>query len=145
MSGKKFTMVTDHYSLQYLRIHPNLSKRQARWFDFVSEFDFDIVHRPGKSNVVADPLSRLNTLECGLTASEHHWEKQWQNLIKGYKNDSKTNEMLKNIEDIRDSLYYRMNCIILGKVECNYTFHRVLIGISLYKSAMMQGMLVIWG
>ena len=67
LAGKKFTVVTNHYSLQYLRTQPNLSKRQARWLDFIAEFDFEIIHRPGKSNVVADALSRLNKLECGVT------------------------------------------------------------------------------
>ena len=78
-------MVTDHYSLQYLRTQPNLSKRQARLLDSIAEFDFDIVHRPEKSNVVADALSTLNILECGLTASEQHWEKQSKNLKKTIK------------------------------------------------------------
>ena len=95
-----FTVVTDHYSLQYLKTQPNLSKRQTRWLDFIAEFDFDIVHRLGKSNVVADALSRLNTLECGLTASGQHWEKQWKNPIKDYKKDSKTNEMLEKHRSI---------------------------------------------
>ena len=98
LAGKKFTVVTDHYSLQYLRTQPNLSKRQARWLDFIAEFDFDIIHRPGKSNVVADALSRLNTLECGVTASEQHGEKAWKNLSKDYKKDAKTNDMLEHIE-----------------------------------------------
>ena len=71
-AGQKFTVVTDHYSLQYLRTQPNLSKRQARWLDFIAEFNFDIVHKPGKSNVVADALSRLNTLDCGVTTSVQH-------------------------------------------------------------------------
>ena len=95
-----------------MRTQPNLSKRQARWLDFIAEFDFEIVHRPGKSNVVADALPRLNTLECGLIASEQHWERQWKNLIKDYKKDSKTNEMLENIEAypgfivLQNKLYY---------------------------------------
>ena len=29
----------------------------------IAEFDFEIVHRLGKSNVVADALSKLNTVE----------------------------------------------------------------------------------
>ena len=53
---------------------PNLSKRQARWLDFLAEFDFEIVHRPGKSNVVADALSQLGTIECGTTLERHHGE-----------------------------------------------------------------------
>ena len=57
---KRFQVVTDHHSLKYLMTQPNLSKRQAWWVEFLAEFDFEIVHRPGKSNVVVDALSRLN-------------------------------------------------------------------------------------
>ena len=69
LAGQKFIVVIDHYSLQYLRTQPQLSKRQAHWLDFIAEFDFDIVHKPGKSNVVVDALSRLNALDCGVIAS----------------------------------------------------------------------------
>ena len=98
LAGRKFKVVTDHYSLQYLRTQPNLSKRQARWLDFIAEFDFEIVHKPGKSNVVADALSRVHTVECGVTASVQQGEKLWKNLSKEYKKDEKTNEKFENIE-----------------------------------------------
>ena len=98
LAGQKFTVVIDHYSVQYLRTQPQLSKRQARWLDFIAEFDFDIVHKPGKSNVVADALSRLNALDCGVIASAQHWDRIWKNLSKEYKNDTKTNEMFGKIE-----------------------------------------------
>ena len=58
LHGCKFTVVTDHHSLTFLQTQPKLSKRQVRWTEFLSEFDFDIVYRPGKTNVVADALSR---------------------------------------------------------------------------------------
>ena len=61
--GKKFIIVTNHHSLKFLQTPPQLSRRQARWLEFIAEFDFEIVHRPGKSNVVADALSRLNNIE----------------------------------------------------------------------------------
>jgi hypothetical protein len=35
-----------------------LSRRQARWSEFLQQFDFEWVYRPGWQNV-ADPLSRL--------------------------------------------------------------------------------------
>ena len=55
--GNHFAVVTDHNSLNYLHTQPTLSRRQARWAEFLAEFDFEIVYRPGKSNVVADALS----------------------------------------------------------------------------------------
>ena len=30
LEGRKFKVITDHYSLNYLMMQPNLSKRQAR-------------------------------------------------------------------------------------------------------------------
>ncbi|GKB97084.1 putative nucleotidyltransferase, ribonuclease H, partial [Tanacetum coccineum] len=35
----------------------NLSPKQARWQDFLSEFDYQLEYKPGKANVVADALS----------------------------------------------------------------------------------------
>ena len=56
--GTRFVIRSDHASLRYLQTQPNLSRRQARTLDFLSSFDFDVVHVPGKRNVVADALSR---------------------------------------------------------------------------------------
>ena len=60
LSGVKFRIkvMTDHKSLQHLKTQPQLSSRQARWLDLIAEFDFDIEYVEGKSNVVADGLSR---------------------------------------------------------------------------------------
>jgi hypothetical protein len=59
LEGRRFTVLTDHNSLQYINTQPTLSKRQAAWLDLLQEFDFTVQYTPGKSNVVADALSRL--------------------------------------------------------------------------------------
>ena len=72
--GNHFIVVTDHNSLKYLQTQPTLSRRQARWSEFLSEFDFEIVYRLGKGNVVADALSRLHVVDCGTTSKAFSWE-----------------------------------------------------------------------
>jgi hypothetical protein len=58
LSGAKFVVRTDHKSLQFFKTQPQLSGRQSRWKDVIANFDFDIEYVDGKSNVVADGLSR---------------------------------------------------------------------------------------
>ena len=56
--GKKFKIVTDHSALQYLMTLKNPTGRLARWTIFLSQFDYEIVHRKGKKHCNADYLSR---------------------------------------------------------------------------------------
>jgi hypothetical protein len=58
LHGRKFTVLTDHHSLQHFKTQPMLSGRQTRWKDIIANFDFDIVYIEGKTNTVADALSR---------------------------------------------------------------------------------------
>ena len=58
LEGVNFDVYTDHFSLQYLRNQSELSKLQARWMEKLSTFDFEIIYKPGRTNIVADALSR---------------------------------------------------------------------------------------
>lgn len=57
--GTKFTIVTDHERLQSLPTQKDLNRRQTRWMEELSDFDFEILWVEGKSNVFADALSRI--------------------------------------------------------------------------------------
>ena len=54
-----FTVVTDHASLKWLMQLKDLTGRLARWSLRLQPYDFDIQHRKGTENVVADTLSRF--------------------------------------------------------------------------------------
>ncbi|GKD28225.1 putative reverse transcriptase domain-containing protein [Tanacetum coccineum] len=56
--GTKCVMYTDHKSLQYILDQKDLNMRQRRWIELLSDYDCKICYHPGKSNVVADALSR---------------------------------------------------------------------------------------
>ena len=67
LEGVKSIVVTDHNPLVYLQTQPNLSRKQARWSQYLQMFNFEWKYRPGKTNP-ADPLSRVPAfaLACAL-------------------------------------------------------------------------------
>ena len=60
--GSKFTVFTDNNLLCYIK-SSKLGAAQIRWLSELALYDFDIVYHSGKSNLVADALSRHPELE----------------------------------------------------------------------------------
>ena len=56
--GRKFTLVTDHGPLLWLNKLRDPIGRVGRWKILLREYDYDIIHKPGKINMNAGALSR---------------------------------------------------------------------------------------
>jgi hypothetical protein len=57
-SAHPIDVVTDHKNLEYFTTTKLLSRRQARWSEFLSRFDFKIRYRPGTQGGKPDALTR---------------------------------------------------------------------------------------
>jgi hypothetical protein len=57
--------VTDHKGLEYFETQRNLSDRQVQWWEFLSCFNFTIMHIGGIDNKVADCLSHYYENDTG--------------------------------------------------------------------------------
>jgi hypothetical protein len=134
LHGTKFTVrvLTDHRSLVHFDSQPKLSERQARWNEFLSEFDCVIEYQEGKKNVCADALSRrpdhvnadskniisLQTLVNRTTVSSIATSLV-DDIQNGYKNDDFAKRVLQGIKvsrikhyTVKDGLFWYDNCRI---------------------------------
>ena len=59
--GEKCQIFTNHKSLKYILSQKELNLRQRRWIEFLKDYDFTIEYHLGKTNVVADALSRKSS------------------------------------------------------------------------------------
>jgi RNase H-like domain found in reverse transcriptase len=57
--GSHFTIYTNHQTLQNFELQKELSKCQARWMEYMSQYDCMIHYINGNDNCVADALSHL--------------------------------------------------------------------------------------
>lgn len=76
VEGRKFAVFTDHKPLTHvMSSKTERSPRQTRHLDYISQFTTDIRHVSGKSNVVADFLSRIDSSEVVAVGIEFDFKK----------------------------------------------------------------------
>jgi len=103
-----FDIFTDNMGVVYLRSKPQITKREARWVEFLADYDFTVHHRSGKLNI-ADPLSRrpdfqLNGLEYTLDIDAT----MAKTISAGYENDPELLPIIKRLSQTRsDSMHAR--------------------------------------
>jgi hypothetical protein len=62
----KILIRSDHENLKYFKSSRKITPRQARWYKFLEDYDFELEHLPGHTNTVADLLSRRSDLNKGV-------------------------------------------------------------------------------
>ena len=103
---RQFELLTDNSAVTYLLTKKNLSKCEARWIDFLAEFDYVVHHVPGSANV-ADSLSRLpdveaNTIEFTLRVNPT----LLQDISDFYTKDGDTQVILKRLQRPQRDAYH---------------------------------------
>jgi hypothetical protein len=116
--GRHFKVKIDHDSLKYLLEQRLSSEEQQKWVTKILGYDFEIIYKKGKQNVVADALSRkdedVEALLYAISIIQPDWiieaRDEWKNdekvwtLIERLQQDSGASDTFtwKN-----DSLWYK--------------------------------------
>lgn len=72
--GVPFTILTDHRTLECFQTQKHLSRQQARWTEFLQQYNFDIVYVRGNENSAADALSRTEFPEATREMDASHMD-----------------------------------------------------------------------
>lgn len=112
IEGVNFTVITDHSALKMLHKMKDPHGRLARWAMKLQQFSFDIVHKPGKSNIVPDALSRsIDTIKDNninsLVIMDKHKDDWYKNKVtKTLHNDSQD-----SVWKVDNGLLYKKICL----------------------------------
>ncbi|KAF1330455.1 reverse transcriptase, partial [Globisporangium splendens] len=118
LGEERFAIYTDHASLRTAVKTPHLPQRMARWFSFFAEYNFVVHYKPGKTNILADALSRRPDYDpktksedtdgaCRLCEDVQAIAVQAtttvrEEIVEGYKSDETCQDLLKYFKDPSD-------------------------------------------
>ncbi|KAA0055443.1 pol protein [Cucumis melo var. makuwa] len=82
--GKKIHIFTDHKSLKYFFTQKKLNMKQRRWLELVKDYDCEILYHLGKTNVVADALSRKVAHSAALITKQENSAVKTELLVEAH-------------------------------------------------------------
>ncbi|KAK9070431.1 hypothetical protein SSX86_010833 [Deinandra increscens subsp. villosa] len=89
--GGKFHIYTDHHSLKHLLTQTIQTREQQKWLTKLMGYNFEVHFKPGKENIVADALSRIDQ---PTILSISHPTAPWLDEIRHYFRSSKDGKLL---------------------------------------------------
>jgi cleavage and polyadenylation specificity factor subunit 1 len=99
VEGRDFVIFTDHKPITFAfqQKSDKCTPRQFRHLDFISQFTMDIRYVPGKQNIVADTLSRVDTLSEIIDYTALAISQQGDDELKKYEKEN-TELQLKQVQ-----------------------------------------------
>ena len=124
-------VIIDHKNLEYFMSNKLLSRKQARWSEFFSRFNFKIIYKPGSLNNKTDVFTR----QSGdiLKEGDNRRQFQWQTVLKKDNldiqqltlgpisdDDSDNSETVSNPDSIDDDFFSKLSAIITDAIWAAY-------------------------
>ncbi|KAK2977406.1 hypothetical protein RJ640_009957 [Escallonia rubra] len=114
--GSWFLIKTDNIATSCCQSRRKLSPKQARWQDFLAEFDYVMEYKPGKANLVTDALSRKAKLAAMSKAKGDILE----GIKEGMEHDPLARKLLKLAESGQTQRFWVEDSIVYTKGQRVY-------------------------
>ena len=70
--GAPFTIRTDHGTQAWIQRFKEPEGQIARWLHKLQEYQFSIIHHPGRLHNNADAMSRIPCKQCGIAPADEN-------------------------------------------------------------------------
>ena len=124
--GRHFKVKMDHDSLKYFLEQRLSSEEQQKWVTKMLGYDFEIIYKKGKQNVVADALSRkdedVEALLCAISIIQPDWINEAR---EEWKNDEEVWALIRKFNKILVRLIHLAGKMIRYGTKIAYTSVRI--------------------
>ncbi|GBG87781.1 hypothetical protein CBR_g45936 [Chara braunii] len=97
--GRHFKIFSDHSSLQWMKSQGELNDKLARYIQFIGMFDFELRHKKGCYNRVADALSRRPDALFLISFTHSFGERTRQTIAQLLPQDEIFGPIMRNLQD----------------------------------------------
>ncbi|GBG83888.1 hypothetical protein CBR_g37758 [Chara braunii] len=97
--GRHFKIFSDHSTLQWMKSQGELNDKLARYIQFIDMFDFELRHKKGCYNRVADALSRRPNALFLISFTHSFGERTRQTIAQLLPQDETFGPIVRNLQD----------------------------------------------
>ncbi|GBG62445.1 hypothetical protein CBR_g30765 [Chara braunii] len=96
--GRHFKISSDHSTLQWMKSQGELNDKLARYIQFIDMFDFELKHKKGCYNKVADALSRRPDSFALISSTHSFGEETRQTIARLLPQDETFGPIVRNLQ-----------------------------------------------
>ncbi|GBG63737.1 hypothetical protein CBR_g39280 [Chara braunii] len=96
--GRHFKIFSDHSTLQWMKSQGELNDKLARYIQFIDMFDFELKHKKGCYNKVADALPRMPDSFALISSTHSFGEETRQTIARLLPQDETFGPIVRNLQ-----------------------------------------------